>query len=103
MTDRDTSIEGGSKCAAERSTQLERRLCLVNIPRERMITLEIIVGTASMAAVHTAGIANENRLLLYDVTALSVSSAGVNGVLVVEASADRVAFDDLVAHGERMT
>ena len=55
-------------------------------------------GSLSVATVQTAGIAHENRLLLYHMAALSMSSARVNGMLVVEASTHRVAFDDPVAH-----
>lgn len=45
-----------------------------------------------------ASIAYEDCLLLYRVAALSMSSAGVDGMLVVEASTYGVAFDDLIAH-----
>lgn len=58
-------------------------------------------AVTAVAAVHTAGIAYENRLLLYCMATLSVSSAWVNRVLVVETSTHRVALDDLVAHSGR--
>lgn len=52
----------------------------------------------TMAAVRSAGIAHENGLLLNDMTALPVRFARVYGMLVVEASTDGVAFDDLITH-----
>ena len=45
-----------------------------------------------------ASVAHEDRLLLYHVAALSMGSAWIDGMLVVEAPADRVAFDNLIAH-----
>lgn len=45
-------------------------------------------GPGSVAAVKTASVAYEHRLLLYPVAALSMSSTRVDGVLVVKASAD---------------
>jgi hypothetical protein len=45
-----------------------------------------------------AGVAYKDSLLLNPVSTLSMGGAWIDGVLVVEASADRVAFDDLIAH-----
>lgn len=45
-----------------------------------------------------ASVAHEDRLLLHHVPTLAMCGTRVNGVLVVEAPADRVAFDDLIAH-----
>ena len=53
-----------------------------------------------MAGVRWASISNENGLLLDKVAALTVCGAWINGMLVVEAFADRVALDDLEAHFE---
>lgn len=46
-----------------------------------------------------AGVADQDCLLLDAVAALVVAWAGVDGMTVVETLANRVAFDDLVAHG----
>lgn len=46
------------------------------------------------------GVTDENRLFLNTMAILSVLRARVNGVLVVQTTADCVAFDDLVAHPE---
>jgi hypothetical protein len=54
-----------------------------------------------MATVDAAGVAHENRLLLNCMTALTVGGAWIDGVSVVEASADRKTFDDLVTHVEK--
>jgi hypothetical protein len=54
--------------------------------------------SGSMASVHTAGIAYEDRLFLHHMAAMTVSSARVDGMLVVETSTHRVAFDNLIAH-----
>jgi hypothetical protein len=43
-------------------------------------------------------VAHEDCLLLHHVSALAMSSTWVDGVLVVETPADRVAFDDLITH-----
>jgi hypothetical protein len=51
-----------------------------------------------MATVWSAGIAHEDSLLLNHVAALPIGCARVDGMLVVKASADGVAFDDLIAH-----
>ena len=45
-----------------------------------------------------ASVAHEDSLLLYRVAALSMGSAWIDGVLVVETPADRIAFDDLITH-----
>jgi hypothetical protein len=55
-------------------------------------------GLGTVAAVAAACVSHEDSLLLDAVAALSCGEALVDGVLVVEALADRVAFDDLVAH-----
>lgn len=46
----------------------------------------------------TTGVAHKDCLLLYHMSALSKSTTGVDGMLVVETSADREALDNLVAH-----
>ena len=51
-----------------------------------------------MASVQTTSVAYKNRLLLYRMVALSKGTTGVDGMLVVEATADGIAFNDLVAH-----
>ncbi|KAL4901783.1 hypothetical protein BDW74DRAFT_159507 [Aspergillus multicolor] len=55
-------------------------------------------GHAPSSRVPRAGISHEYGLLLGLVAALPVCGAGVDGVLVVEALADRITLDDLVAH-----
>ena len=51
-----------------------------------------------MTAVARACISYEHRLLLRHVSTLTVSSTWIDGVLVVEAAADGVTFDDLITH-----
>jgi hypothetical protein len=46
------------------------------------------------------GISHENGLFLGDMVALSKGFTRVDGVLKVETAADRVPFNDLVAHDE---
>lgn len=53
-----------------------------------------------MAAMKAASIAYENRLLLNSVATLSMSGARIDRVSVVEAAADGVPFDNLIAHVE---
>ena len=60
--------------------------------------MPIVDVSGAMAAVQSAGVAHEDSLLLYHVAALPIGCARVDGVLVVKASADGVAFDDLVTH-----
>jgi hypothetical protein len=48
-----------------------------------------------------AGIAYEDGFLLDSVATLSMGGTWIDRVSVVEATADRVPFDDLVAHVER--
>ena len=55
-------------------------------------------SSGSMASVHTAGIAYEDCLFLNHMAAMTVSSARVDGMLVIETSTHRVAFDNLIAH-----
>ena len=55
-------------------------------------------ASGSMASVHTAGIAYEDRLFLHHMATMAVSSARVDGMLVVKTSTHRVAFDNLIAH-----
>jgi hypothetical protein len=43
-------------------------------------------------------VAHEDRLLLHHVAALAVGSTWIDSVPVVETPADRVAFNDLIAH-----
>jgi hypothetical protein len=50
--------------------------------------------------VSLAGVADEDGLLLYWVALRTICGAHIDAVLVVEASADRVSFDDEVAHLE---
>ena len=45
-----------------------------------------------------AGVSNQDHLLLDSVVAMTIGSAGLNGVVVVKAAADRVAFGDLDTH-----
>lgn len=45
-----------------------------------------------------AGVTNEDRLLLNTVAILSVLRTRVNGVLVVQTTANGVTLDNLVAH-----
>ena len=52
-----------------------------------------------MVAVDTAGVSDEHRLLLNSVTTLAMGGTWINGVLVVQAPAYGVAFDDLITHG----
>ena len=58
----------------------------------------MLVDFGSVAAMTAAGIAYKNSLLLNSVSALSMGGAWIDGVLVVKASADGIAFDDLIAH-----
>jgi hypothetical protein len=51
-----------------------------------------------MAAVTSTSIADEYGLLLHSVPALAMGCARIDGVFVVEAPANRVTFDDLIAH-----
>lgn len=44
------------------------------------------------------GIADKDRLLLRIVTSLTICLAGVDGMSVVETSAHRVPFDQLITH-----
>lgn len=53
-----------------------------------------------VGTVNATGIADENSLFLHRVSALSMGSTWVDGVLVIEAPADCVAFHNLVAHVE---
>lgn len=55
-------------------------------------------GSETVVGVDVAGVADEDRLLLDRVAILSVLRTWVNGVLVVQTTADGVALDDLVAH-----
>lgn len=48
--------------------------------------------------VRVAGVSHEDGFLLHAVAALAARRARVDGVAVVEAAADGVAFDDLEAH-----
>jgi hypothetical protein len=50
--------------------------------------------------VFLAGVADQNGSLLYGVALRSIRGTHVDTVLVVEAPADRVSFDDEVAHRE---
>jgi hypothetical protein len=52
----------------------------------------------SVATMTAAGVAHENRFLLDSVATLSMGGTWIDRVSVVEAPADRVPFDDLVAH-----
>jgi hypothetical protein len=54
----------------------------------------------TMVAVRSAGISHEDGFLLDHVAALPIGRARVDGMLVIKASADRVALDDLVTHWE---
>lgn len=45
-----------------------------------------------------AGVTNEDRLLLNTVAILSVLRTRVNGVLVIQTTANSVTLDNLVAH-----
>lgn len=56
-------------------------------------------GFRPVAAVNATCVAHEDRLLLDTVTVLASGTALVDGVFVVEALADRVPFDNLIAHG----
>lgn len=47
---------------------------------------------------NTTGVAYKDCLLLNCVSALAVARTRIDGMLVVEASADCVAFDNLVTH-----
>jgi hypothetical protein len=58
----------------------------------------MLVDFGSVFAMTAAGIAYKDSLLLDPVSALSMGTAWIDGVLVVKASAGRVAFDDLIAH-----
>jgi hypothetical protein len=60
----------------------------------------VLIDFRSVAAMTAAGIAYKDGFLLNTVSALSMAGAWIDGVLVVKASADRVAFDDLIAHLE---
>jgi hypothetical protein len=51
-----------------------------------------------MATMATAGVAYKDCLLLNHMPTLAMGSTRIDGVLVVEASAYRIAFDDLIAH-----
>lgn len=57
-----------------------------------------VCGLGTIAAMSAAGVSYEDRLLLNCVSTLAVSSTRVDSVLVIEASADGEAFDDLVTH-----
>jgi hypothetical protein len=48
-----------------------------------------------------AGVTYEDGLLLNRVPSLAVRGTWIDGVFVVQASADRVAFDNLIAHSAR--
>lgn len=50
-----------------------------------------------------AGVSHENGLFLGDMVALSERFTWVDGMLEVEAAADRVPFNDLVAHGDSIS
>jgi hypothetical protein len=58
----------------------------------------VVVRIGSVATVVAAGVAYEDRLLLDRMPTLAMGGARVDGVLVILASAYRVAFNDLVAH-----
>jgi hypothetical protein len=60
--------------------------------------LEIIRSLGSVAAVACASVSHEDRLLLDNVTTLAMGGTRINGVLVIETSADGIALDDLIAH-----
>lgn len=74
-----------------------RCVCVAPVPRIGEHS-RAICSLGPVAAVAAAGVAHEHRLLLDNVTPLAMSSAGIDGVLVIETPADRVAFDDLIAH-----
>lgn len=48
----------------------------------------------------TAGVADQDCLILHTVAGSSISSASVDGVLIIEATAHRVELNQLVAHGD---
>lgn len=51
-----------------------------------------------MATMAAASVAYQDGLLLHCMSALSMGGTWIDGVSVVEAPADRVAFDDLITH-----
>lgn len=53
---------------------------------------------AGLRGVVVAGVSDEDGLLLDVVAPGAVGGAHIDAVLVIEAPADRVAFDDEVAH-----
>jgi hypothetical protein len=69
--------------------------------RRDLVIVFVTVGRhRPAAAVNSTGIADKNSLFLYRVSALSMGSTRVDGMLVVEAPADCVTFHDLIAHVE---
>lgn len=61
---------------------------------------DTVRGFGSLATMGCTRVTHEDGLLLNDMAALAMAGTGIDGVLVVEAPADGVAFDDLVAHLE---
>jgi hypothetical protein len=59
-----------------------------------------VCGLKMVVAMAAAGVAYENRLLLNCVSPLAVRGTGIDSVLVIEASADGITFDNLVTHLE---
>ena len=51
-----------------------------------------------MAAMAAASVSYEDGLFLYSVSTLAMSGTWVDRVSVVKAPADRVTFDNLIAH-----
>jgi hypothetical protein len=88
------------------STQLCRQVQAALVARvtEHRHGLVIVFVTVwrnrSVVAVNSTGVADKNSLFLYRVSALSMGSTRIDGMLVVEAPADCVAFHNLVAHVE---
>jgi hypothetical protein len=69
--------------------------------RRDLVIVFVTVGRhRSVVTVNSTGIADKNSLFLYRVSALSMGSTRVDGMLVVEAPADCVTFHDLITHVE---
>jgi hypothetical protein len=78
------------------SSYIWRGICTAAVAR--IWENSVLIDFRSVAAMTAAGIAYKDGFLLNTVSALSMAGAWIDGVLVVKASADRVAFDDLIAH-----